>query len=88
LVRHNRLRPICTNHAGNLVELSLIGDEARVDRGGICNHAEAQTGRAAAIGHRLAHIDGDWYRAVNDFFASRKAECRFERRSRLHIVKL
>jgi asparagine synthase (glutamine-hydrolysing) len=36
----------------------------------------------------LAHIDGDWYRAVNDFFASRKAECRFERRARLHIVKL
>jgi len=27
-------------------------------------------------------------RAVNDFFASRKAECRFERRARLHIVKL
>ena len=27
-------------------------------------------------------------RAVNDYFAGRKAECRFERRARLHIVKL
>ena len=59
IVRHDLFRPMRFHHFGDDAEPWLVYQEARIDRRRVRNDAQAQAGRAAAVGHRLAQVDDE-----------------------------
>ena len=51
------LGPIASDDLTDPIELGSVDQEAWVDRCRVGDNPQAKTGRAAAIGHRLADVD-------------------------------
>ena len=61
------VRPMFSDNSSNPVKFCLISDEPLIYRGWVGHHTQTQASRAAAIGHRLAHVD--WNKAANGTIA-------------------